>query len=126
MKNWTPEEYHEYTKTGRMPDGTQAKRSNKFGAKRTEYRGKVYDSQKEANRAAELRLLEQAGEIAGYAEQVPFLLAGGIVYKADFVVLGLDGTYRIEDTKGGEATKTPGYRMKKKLMADKGLKIVEV
>lgn len=126
MKNWTTEEYNEYTKTGRMPDGTQAKRGNKYGAKRTEYRGKMYDSRKEANRAAELRLLEQAGEIAGFAEQVPFLLAGGIVYKADFVVLELDGRYRIEDTKGGEATKTPGYRMKKKLMADKGLKIVEV
>jgi hypothetical protein len=61
--------------------------------------------------------------IAAVMRQVPFTLAGGIVYKADFVALNSDGTYRIEDVKG---VRTKEYRLKKRLMAEKGLEIVEV
>ena len=116
----TATEYREYIRTGRLPD---APKESKYHNRRTEYKGDTYDSQAEANRAAELDLLIRAGEIAGYARQVPFLLDGGITYRADFVVLGLDGTYRIEDVKG---VRTDLYKAKKKLMAAKGLEIVEV
>jgi hypothetical protein len=117
---WTPAEYHEYLRTGRLPGDPKP---SKYRNKRTEYKGKVYDSGREANRAAELDLLVKAGEIAGYAEQVPFLLAAGIIYRADFVVLEWDGTYRVEDVKG---VRTKEYRLKKRMMRDKGLEIEEV
>lgn len=77
----------------------------------------------EAQRAAELKVLWQGRQIAGFAEQVEFLLPGGIRYRADFIVLNHDGTYTIEDTKG---FRTKDYRMKKKLMAEMGLEIKEI
>ena len=47
--------------------------------------GSVYDSKKEASKAAELDLCVQAGEIAFYLRQVPFDLGAGVKYVADFV-----------------------------------------
>jgi hypothetical protein len=116
----TTDEYKEYLRTGRLPGDPKP---SKYRNHKTPYKGKVYDSQREANRAAELDMLVKAGEIAGYAEQVGFLLAGGIVYRADFVVLEWDGTYRVEDAKG---VRTKEYRIKKRLMKEKGLEIEEV
>ena len=74
-------------------------------------------------RLEQLKVLWQAHEIAGFAEQVEFLLPGGIRYRADFVILNRDGTFAIEDAKG---VQTKEYRMKKKLMAEMGLQIREV
>ena len=68
-------------------------------------------------------MMQKAGEIYGWAEQVTFLLPGGVKYRADFVVLQRDGTFRIEDSKG---VRTKEYIMKKKLMASIGLDIKEV
>jgi hypothetical protein len=116
----TTEEYREYLRTGKLPGD---KKPSKYRNHRTPYNGVTYDSKREADRAAELDMLIQAGEIAGVARQVPFLLDGGIVYKADFVVLMLDGTYVIEDAKG---VRTKEYKLKKRLMAAKGLEIREV
>lgn len=104
------------------PKEPQKKRS-KYGAKPTMLDGKRYASGREARRAAELKVLWQGRQIAGFAEQVEFLLPGGIRYRADFIVLNHDGTYTIEDTKGFQ---TKDYRMKKKLMAEMGLEIKEI
>lgn len=103
-------------------DKPPAKKS-KYRAQPTMLDGKRYASKREAQRAAELKVLWQAREIAGYAEQVEFLLPGGIRYRADFVVLKKDGAYEIEDTKGFQ---TKEYRLKKKLMAEAGLMIKEI
>lgn len=118
----TAAEYNEYLKTGKEP----GEKPSKYRNKRTEYDGMVYDSKHEAKRAWELDQLQKAGEIAGYSKQVPFLLAGGIIYKADFVVLYRDGHYEIEDVKSEATKKDKVYIIKKKLMAEKNLKIKEV
>lgn len=122
MERMTAAEYRECLRTGKWP----GEKRSKYGNRRTSYGGHTYDSAREANRAAELDLLIRAGEIAGYARQVPFRLEGDIVYKADFVVLLPDGTYRIEDVKSEITRKDKVYRLKKRLMKARGLEIVEV
>lgn len=49
---------------------------NKYGAKKVVLDGITFDSQKEARRWAELRLLEKAGEITGLRRQVVIKLMG--------------------------------------------------
>ena len=78
-----------------IPQQKQEKRS-KYRSKPTMLDGKKYASKREAQRAAELKVLWQGHAIAGFAEQVEFLLPGGIRYRADFIVLNKDGTYTIE------------------------------
>lgn len=95
----------------------------KYGNRKTEVDGKTYDSAREAKRHGELALLQKAGEIYGWAEQVTFLLPGGVKYRADFVILNKDGTWTVEDTKG---VRTKDYLIKKKLMASMGIEIKEV
>jgi hypothetical protein len=109
-----------------LPDGVADKppKRGKYNNVRTEQDGKVYDSRKEAARAGELKLLQKAGKIAAYAEQVTFILPGGVRYIADFVIMENDGTYRVEDAKG---VRTKEYIIKKKLMKQThGIDIVEV
>ena len=109
-----PLEKGEKPKSGKRP---------KYGNRRTEVDGKVYDSAREAKRHGELALLQKAGDIYGWAEQVTFLLPGGVKYRADFVILNRDGTYTVEDAKG---VRTKEYLIKKKLMASMGIEIKEV
>lgn len=111
------EEYQYYIKHGHFP-GEKPKRS-KYGNKRQD----GYESKHEAERAGELHLMVKAGEACKVLEQVPFELAGGIVYIADFVVLLPDGTYRVEDAKG---FRTKEYKLKKRLMRAAGIGILEV
>lgn len=99
------------------------KRPNKYGNRKTTVDGKTYDSAREAQRHSELKLLQRAGDIRGFAEQVTFILPGGVKYRADYVVLCNDGSYRVEDAKG---VRTKEYRIKKRLMAEMGIEIVEV
>mgnify|MGYP001575532766 CR=1 FL=1 len=49
------------------------------------YAGRVFASKKEAQHCADLDLLVKAGVWDFYLMQVPFILPGGIVYRADFV-----------------------------------------
>lgn len=111
---------HDHAAKPQQKPSEKPKRRSKYNAQPTDYNGKRYASKKEAARAAELTLLRQGHQIAGFAEQVEFALPGGIKYRADFVVLNFDGTYTIEDTKGVE---TPEFKLKKRLMAEQGLKI---
>jgi len=129
MSNWTEEEYAAYCKrTGRgLPAGISSPdkqpRPAKYRNKRTVVDGTTYDSAREADRACELKLLVKVGEVAAVLEQVPFLLPGGIIYRADFVILNWDGTFTVEDAKG---VRTKEYIMKKKLLRERGIEIVEV
>ena len=81
-----------------------------------------FDSQKEYNRWRELCLLERARVINGLKRQIPFTLieksqyGREITYVADFCYWE-NGKYIVEDTKS-EITKTPLYRLKKRLMAE--------
>lgn len=97
---------------------------NKYGAKKTEFDGIVFDSRKEASRYAELKLMQRAGEIRDLKLQVPFELIpkqeenGRIVeravkYIADFVYTDRDGQMVVEDAKG---MRTDVYKLKKKMM----------
>lgn len=105
--------------------------------------GIVHDSVKEARRWDELKMLERAGVIKDLERQVRFELIpsqreadtigkrGGIIkgkvierpcyYIADFVYKQ-DGQTIVEDTKG---VRTEAFRIKKKLMLQKGYRILE-
>lgn len=114
---------------------------SKYGAKK--YGG--YDSKREAARARELYLLQEAGEISGLKQQQKFVLIptqrgpgktgprGGkkngpvlereCAYIADFCYKRKDGTYVVEDCKG---FRTPEYIIKRKLMLWRyGIRILE-
>lgn len=104
------------------------RRSNKFGNRKTAVDGVLFDSAKEARRYQELRILERAGEISNLERQPKFKLAIGdrpILIRSDrypngrqasvkFDFAYFDGTHRvIEDVKGGKATRTEAYALRK-------------
>ena len=103
----------------RLNPGLQApeppKRS-KFGAVRTTYKGRVYDSKREAVRAQELDLAQAAGAVLAWFPQVRFPLSAGIVYVADFVVILADWTVVVEDVKGH---RTKEYKLKRRLFRER-------
>lgn len=94
---------------------------SKYGAKKCEYDGIKFDSQKERDRYIELKILEKGGAITDLQLQVPFVLQDGfefngkkilpIKYIADFTYWA-NGELVIEDVKG---VKTDVYELKKKM-----------
>lgn len=124
-------------------------RRRKYGNKKIQAGGQVFDSKKEYKRFCELSLLERAGEITNLQRQVPYLLipeqrapstevykkgsrAGQpkpgpvlerkVVYIADFVYQE-NGETVVEDTKG---IKTKEYIVKRKLLLYRyGIRIKE-
>ena len=120
---------------------------SKYKAKKTIVDRITFDSQKEAQRYCELRLLERAGVIKNLQMQVPFeiippytevierygkkgqrlkdqikSIEKACYYKADFTYYQ-DGKLVVEDTKG---FKTDAYVIKRKLMLHKfGIRIKE-
>lgn len=107
---------------------TKPKKS-KYGAVKTEVDGIMFDSKREASRYQELRLLEQAGEIANLRLQVPYILfpknehGRALKYIADFVYNDDTGALVVEDAKGHS---TDVYKIKRRLMAElKGIEIKE-
>lgn len=104
---------------------------SKYHAQRVETEDGKFDSKLEFRRWRELKLLERAGVITELKRQVKIPLipqskyGREIAYVADFSYRE-DGKVVIEDTKS-EATKTPLYRLKKRLVAEKyGIEIKEV
>lgn len=109
--------YRNEKATRRMPNGTI----------------RTFDSQKEARRYDELVLLLKAGEISDLRLQQTFTLQEGYIsssgdavraltYKADFLYTK-GGKSIVEDVKG---VKTEAYKIKKKLMQERGIEIIEV
>lgn len=102
-----------------MNGGTQ---TNKYRAKKAVFNGITFDSKHERDRYVELTLMEKAKLIQDLKCQVSFPLikkssyGREIKYIADFVYYE-DGKLVVEDTKS-PATKTPVYRLKKRLMAE--------
>ena len=103
------------------------KRRSKYGNVPTYVDGHRFDSKAEARRYEELRLLQSAGTIDWFCLQPTFVLPGGIEYRADFIVCHESlPCVHVEDVKGGKATKTKEYRIKRRLMLAKyGIEIVE-
>lgn len=93
------------------------KRKNKYNAKKTEVDGIMFDSQKEARRYCDLKLLERAGQIKGLNCQpvLPVIINDIRVfkYKADFEYWE-NGERVIEDVKSEATRKNATYRVKKK------------
>ena len=114
---------------------------SKYRNQKTYLDGIIFDSKKEAQRWAELRLMEKAGEITNLQRQMKFELVpaikgemGGlrqraISYIADFEYYerkGNDWIRVVEDVKS-PATKTQVYKIKKKLMLWRhGIEIREI
>lgn len=103
------------------------KKPPKYRNEKTTVDGILFDSKHEADRYKALKLLRAAGDVTGFACQVSFNLPGGIVYRADFVVLYPDGTYAVEDAKSPATRKDKAYRLKRRLMkSTHNIDIVEV
>ncbi len=88
---------------------------HKYGAVRTEVKGRKYASKAEGRYAASLHLRKAAGEILGWLEQVPFHLPGGVKYVCDFQIFEADGTVRFVEVKGFE---TAVWKVKAKQVAE--------
>lgn len=82
---------------------------NKYGAKRTEFNGKIYDSKYEASVASDLETRKLAKDIADYDTQFRldvniYNSNGEIVcskrHKVDFRILHNDGSYELLEAKG--------------------------
>jgi hypothetical protein len=96
---------------------------NKFRAKRTPYKGVLYDSKKEADYAQILDMLRTASNpsdrVVRVDRQVDFILSkppNKIIYRLDFRVSYADGHTEHIEVKGFE---TPTWRMKHKMMKEK-------
>ena len=98
---------------------------SKFGNRHTIVDGISFDSQREAVRWCELKVLEKAGEIHGLDRQVKFVLAPGVHikgasrksqdlrYYADFAYITKEGEAVVEDSKGH---RDAVYKIKRHLM----------
>jgi uncharacterized protein DUF1064 len=83
----------------------------KYGNKRVVVDGWPFDSKLEAARYSELKLLRKSGAVKWFICQVPFRLPGGIIYRADFVVVWAasspepkDEQVTVEDCKGARTS----------------------
>ena len=106
-------------------------RRRKFHNVPTVYNGRRYDSKKEANYATQLDMLRLAEKpedrVVVFFPQVPFKFKCGTKMIVDFVVCFADGRWEIHEVKGGKATKTQVYRLKKKMLnSEYNLSIKEV
>ena len=77
----------------------------KYGNKRTEVDGFMFDSKLEVQRYEELKLARRMGFVEWFICQAPFRLVGGIIYRADFLVVwsaksNIGHTVTVEDCKG--------------------------
>ena len=104
---------------------------SKFGNEKVNFNGQIFDSKLEYYRWLDLKLLEKARQIKDLKRQVKYVLiekskyGREISYIADFTYIENEKLI-VEDTKS-KATKTPVYRLKKRLMAEKyGIVIKEI
>ncbi len=104
-----------------------APKRSKYGNKKVELDGLVFDSKKEANRYHVLKQRKMAGEIFNLFTQVEFQVSV-CKYIADFTYqLSGTGELVVEDVKSPATRKLPTYRLKKKMMKlEKGIEIMEV
>lgn len=116
---------------------SKSSKPTKYNNVKCEINGIKFDSQKERDYYLTLLELYKRGKIKDLRLQVRINLQEGfttpegkrvraIDYIADFTYIDETGNKHIVDVKGGKATKTAVYKLKKKLLADKGFYIEEV
>lgn len=105
--------------------GWKGGRRNKYNARKVEVDDYTFDSQAEATRYGELKLLQRAGEIRDLAVHPKFVLQypfedrwgrkwKAVTYTADFQYF--EGELCVvEDVKGGKVTQTRSFRDKASL-----------
>ncbi len=104
----------------------------KYRNRKTEYLGRLFDSQKEATRYQELLVMEKASLIRDLAPQVSLDCYGAngervCGYRADFGYWDLEqGRQVYEDVKGGTGTITRLFTLKRKLLRAQGITITLV
>lgn len=97
--------------------GGAQKKPSKYRNRRTVVDGISFDSKKEADYYAQLELERRAGSVLLFVRQPSFLLEGGVVYRADFLVIRTSGIgsqwtfFEVIDVKG---CRTRSYLNKKK------------
>lgn len=122
----------------------EVKKRSKYGNRKVVRDGIKFDSEREAARFSELKVLRAMGKIRDLRLQVNFTLVEGyttiegkrikpMVYRADFVYERAtdpdrNGTvYWLREVEDAKGAKTKDYLLKKKLMQDKfGITIREV
>ncbi len=101
---------------------TNEGRSNKYGAIRSEFNGKIYDSKFEASVAADLETRKRAKDIIDYDTQykveMDIYTASGskaftVNHKVDFRIHHNDHSYELYEAKGIE---TADYKWRRKLL----------
>jgi uncharacterized Zn finger protein (UPF0148 family) len=101
---------------------TLTKKTNKYGAKRTEYKGQIFDSKFEAETAFSLEVRKKAGDIKDYETQYQIEAwaydekgnkAIQVKHKVDFRILHNDGSYELLESKGIE---TDDYKWRRKFL----------
>ena len=92
--------------------------ANKYRACKTVVDGVVFDSKIEARRNGELKLLERAGKIQRLERQVTYHLnvAGAKICKMIVDHTYFEGNVLVLEEVKSKPTKTPVYRLKKKLL----------
>lgn len=116
----------------RNPPPVPPVRQSKYRNQKCESGGIKFDSKREMHRWHDLVQMQARGEISDLERQVPYVLAEPVViggrkrpalrYVADFVY-EQGGETVVEDVKGRI---TEGYRIKRHLMAARGITIKEV
>ncbi len=95
------------------------RRGNKFNARKVDLDGYKFDSAKEARRYQELLLLKMAGEVLSFGVHPSYQLIvnGRDIGRMtlDFEVVWASGERTWEDCKGGRATKTEAYSLRKRV-----------
>lgn len=124
----------------RVVEPWRRRRGNKLGAVKSTYKGKTFDSQREANRFAELEMLQRAGKISelrcqvtyelipsvfeevptgelykrgpkkGQPKMKPVCIERGVDYVADFVYYE-NGKLIVEDAKGFRDPESAVYKV---------------
>lgn len=92
---------------------------NKYGARKTEYNRRLYDSKKEAEYARWLDFLEQDAQILSWVPQFKIDIEVDGVHICnvfvDFYITHANGEHELVEIKS-KATKTPVWRLKVKLL----------
>lgn len=122
-----------------MPLRLPVRRRHKFNAEGVRHSGIYFPSKKECRRFMELEMLERAGVIRNLRPHPPFELwvlapNGECVTVGKFTAdseyeIEIDGQWHrvVEDVKGGEATKTAAYKLRKQMFETiYGLTVSEV
>lgn len=117
----TAEEYRAWLKNGSpplpYPTGKPAEGKNKYGAKRTVYNGRTYDSILEADYARHLDMRVKDGTVRRVQAQYRIPLVDGSShiadYHADFRLVMADGSIEFHEAKGRE---TPVFKVKWRLL----------